>query len=88
VRLTGHLGNIRVLAVEATEVTPYGSYRKGLRTRIVVKERLLLNGVNVLGNGISIDQRIEHTIHVLSYGTDPLLPFLDMTAVIAEVTVD
>jgi hypothetical protein len=53
-----------------------------------VKERLLLNGVNVLGNGISIDQRIEHTIHVLSYGTDPLLPFLDMTAVIAEVTVD
>jgi hypothetical protein len=77
-----------ILALEAPEVTTDSSKGKRGRSRIEVKDGLLLDRIHIQGDGSSKDEGVELSLPILPYSTDPSFGRRDGTPVIAEMALD
>jgi hypothetical protein len=77
-----------ILALEAPEVTAHSSKGERGRPRIEVKDRLLLDGIDMQGDGPSKDEGIELSLPILPDSTDPSFRRRDGASVIAEMALD
>jgi hypothetical protein len=73
-----------VLTVEATEVTACAGKGKTLGAWMEMIERLLLDGVDGQGTGLSIDLTKEYAAIISSTATTSCLAFGDITVVRTE----
>jgi len=80
------LGNLPVLAELAAEVAAGGGQRKGKGARQNMVEGFLLDGVDMHGTGISVDQGIVATVIVLPHAAGTTLAFFHLTMVRTEFT--
>ena len=77
-----------ILALETPEVATDSSKGKGGRPRIEVKDGLLLNRIDMQGDGSSKDEGIELSLPIFPDSTDPSFGRRDGAPVIAEMTLD
>lgn len=69
--LPGHLGYLPVLTPAALKVAARRGYREGGRSRMEVKERLPLDGIDMLCDRSSVDPRVENSSAILPDLTNP-----------------
>jgi len=77
-----------ILALETPEVATDSSKGKGGRSRIEVKDGLLLDRIDIQGDGSSIDEGIELSLPIFPDATDPSFGRGDGAPVIAEMALD
>jgi hypothetical protein len=79
-----NLRDVVILTVEATEVTACAGKRKTLGAWMKMIERLLFNGVDGQGTGLSIDLAKENTAFIAATATASCLTISNMTMMRTE----
>jgi hypothetical protein len=84
----GHLGDIRVLAEEAPEITSYGCNGIGAGPGKKVEQGFLFNGISVSGDNPVVDEADKPPSTVFPDPADTLLAVFDQATMIAEKATD
>jgi len=84
----GVLADVVVLAVGALQVATHRGHAQRHRAGQDVEEGLLLDGVDMDGDGLAVIQRPEDPVLVLAYPADAALARLDRAVVRAEPAAD
>jgi hypothetical protein len=86
--VVGHLGDIRILAKAAFEITSDRGYGKGIASWKKMKQGFLFNGVHVPGYDLAINQAHQCTALVFPYPANPPFPLPYQAVVATEKTPD
>src|SRR5207244_11433322 len=78
------LADVEVLAVRTEPVTARRGNREYLRTRHVVRYRLLLYRIDVPSNHLPIDQEMQFATNILSHTAKSNLPLGNLTVASAR----
>ncbi len=79
-------GDVPILAEFAAQITARGADGKNLRAGKEVRERFLLDGIDVNGVRVGIRQRVEYALFILTDKTKTGLTLADLAIARAEIT--
>jgi hypothetical protein len=81
----GILGNFIVLAMEAPEVAAHGGNGIGTGPGQEMKERLFLNGIDILGDDPAVYEAVKGAVPVFPYAANPSFARIDFAFMRAQM---